>query len=104
MDEKRLSGSARWIRHMDKGRLYLNRGEFKKAIVELNEAIAMDDEDMAPSRIGMAYYLRGTCYDNLNDLDAAARDFEKAWLIDQRLLYYETMERIKQKMISQKAL
>ena len=104
MAKSQLSNSALWIRHIDRGRLYLHRGEFEKAIAELNKAIALDAENSAPGRSGMAYYLRGMCYARLNDLSAAARDFEKAWLIDQKLLYYESMEKIKREIIARETL
>jgi Tfp pilus assembly protein PilF len=93
------SQSAEWVRYVDNGRTYLDRGEFQKAIVELEKAIEMDSSGSNPTRSGMAYYLRGMCYARLDDLSAAARDFRSAWLIDQKLTYYEAMERAMDELV-----
>ena len=82
-----------WIRYVDKGRTYLDHGEFQKAIAEFDKAIEIDPNGTTHDRSGIAYYLRGMCYARLDDLNAAARDFRRAWLIDQKLMYYEAMEK-----------
>ncbi len=87
------SRSVEWIRYVDKGRTYLGRGEFQKAIAELDKAVEMDPSGSASNRSGVAYYLRGMCYARLDDLSAAAKDFRRAWLIGQKLTYHEAMEK-----------
>ncbi len=87
------SRSAEWVRYVDKGRIYLDRGEFQKAIDEFDKAIEIDPSGNISNRSGMAYYLRGMCHARLDDLSAAAKDFRRAWLIDQKLMYYEAMEK-----------
>lgn len=87
------SPSAEWVRYVDKGRICLDRGEFQRAIAEFDKAIEIDPGGSISNRSGMAYYLRGMCYARLDDLSAAARDLRRAWLIDQKLTYYEAMEK-----------
>ena len=58
------------------GTIYIEQGEFKKAIEVFTNALRYDDED--PNM----YYQLGICYTRINDFNAAKKSFQKAVNLD----------------------
>ena len=59
-----------------RGDLYLNQGEYERALVDFDTAIAIESEN--ESENAMTYYRRGCVYMQTEDNDRALADFNKA--------------------------
>ncbi|MFC2100922.1 tetratricopeptide repeat protein [Bacteroidota bacterium] len=55
--------------YVESGRNMILKGQFKKAITDLNKAISIDSQNAE------AYFLRGTARHNLRNIDSAIEDY-----------------------------
>jgi tetratricopeptide (TPR) repeat protein len=65
--------------HFDKARKYYDQDQFREALYHLKKALATDSTN-AP-----AFKMRGNCYLEINQVDSALRDYERAIRLDPKL-------------------
>jgi tetratricopeptide (TPR) repeat protein len=71
-DESLISERQKAIEHAKKGTTEMRAARFTSAIAEFSESIRLAPGEFVP------YYSRGICYQQINNLDAALRDFQSA--------------------------